>query len=198
MLSGVLADFLEQLIEMSSARVRSRHKTARELAGYLENNVLMGDVRVDGSVTGYPTFTYRPKDWKKDLPLMQASSMVSELAPVVLYLRQVVRRGDLLIIEEPESHLHPAMQATFARELARAVRAGVRIVMTTHSEWFLEQIGNLAHLSALPEANRQGLIVDLDCATLPIQEDQKRCDYLFIGEEDNTAWVAPIELSGKV
>ena len=158
MLSGVLADFLEQLVEMSSGRVHSRHKTARELAGYLENKILMGDIRVDGSVTGYPTFTYRPRDRKKDLPLMHASSMVSELAPVVLYLRHVVRSGNLLIIEEPESHLHPAMQAAFARELARAVRAGVRIVMTTHSEWFLEQIGNLASLSGLPEDNRKGVI----------------------------------------
>ena len=118
----------------------------------------MGEVRVDRSLTGYPTFTYRPKDWKNDLPLMRASSMVSELAPVVLYLRHVVRPGDLLIIEEPESHLHPAIQAAFARELARAVRAGVRIVMTTHSEWFLEQIGNLVRLSGLPEDNRKGVI----------------------------------------
>ena len=37
---------------------------------------------------------------------------------MVLYLRYLVRPGDLLIIEEPESHLHPAMQAAFARELA--------------------------------------------------------------------------------
>ena len=158
MLSGVLADFLEQLVETSSGRVRSGHRTVRELARYLEKNILMGAVQVDRSVPGYPTFTYRPKDWKKDLPLMQASSMISELAPVVLYLRHVVGSGDLLIIEEPESHLHPAMQAAFARELARAVRAGVRIVMTTHSEWFLEQIGNLVCLSGLPEDNRKGVI----------------------------------------
>ena len=158
MLSGVLADFLERLVETSSGRGRSDHKPMRDLALHLENNILMGEVRVDRSLTGYPTFTYRPKDWKKDLPLMQASSMISELAPVVLYLRHVVGSGDLLIIEEPESHLHPAMQAAFARELARAVRAGVRIVMITHSEWFLEQIGNLVHLSALPEGKRQGLI----------------------------------------
>ena len=158
MLSGVLADFLEQLVETSSGRVRSGHRTVRELARYLEKNILMGAVQVDRSVPGYPTFTYRPKDWKKDLPLMQASSMISELAPVVLYLRHVVGSGDLLIIEEPESHLHPAMQAAFARELARAVRAGVRIVMTTHSEWFLEQIGNLVGLSALPENKRTGFV----------------------------------------
>ena len=158
MLSGVLADFLSQLVNMSSARVRSRQGTARELATQLENNILAGDVRVDRSVTGYPSFTYRPRDWKKDLPLMQSSSMVSELAPVVLYLRHVVRPKDLLIIEEPESHLHPAAQAAFARELARAVRAGVRILITTHSEWFLEQIGNLVSLSALPGNQRKGLV----------------------------------------
>lgn len=157
MLSGVLADFLEHL-EMSAARDRSYTKNTRELAKYLENNILMGEVRMDRSVTGYPTFTYRPRNWKEDLPLMQASSMVSELAPVVLYLRHIVHSGDLLIIEEPESHLHPAMQAAFVRELARVVRAGVRIVITTHSEWFLEQIGNLVRLSALADDQRKGVM----------------------------------------
>ena len=83
--------------------------------------------------------------------------MVSELAPVVLYLQHIIRPGDVFIIEEPESHLHPAMQAAFARELARLVHAGVRIVMTTHSEWFLEQIGNLVRLSDLPRTKRKGL-----------------------------------------
>ena len=158
MLSGVLADFLSQLPGMSSGRSRSDHKNTRDLAWHLENNILKGHVRIQGSATGYPKVTYRPQGWKKDLPLMRASSMISELAPVVLYLRHVVGSGDLLIIEEPESHLHPAMQAAFARELARAVRAGVRIVMTTHSEWFLEQIGNLVRLSGLPEDNRKGVI----------------------------------------
>lgn len=42
----------------------------------------------------------------------------------------------------------------------------------------------------------QPLIVDLDRAALPIPASQKRCDYLFIGEQNNTAWVAPIELKG--
>ena len=57
--------------------------------------------------------------------------MVSELAPVVLYLRHLVQPGELLIIEEPEAHLHPGMQAAFTRELARLVTTGVRIVITT-------------------------------------------------------------------
>ena len=156
MLSGVLADFLNQLIAMGGGKP-SRRKPVAELATALERAVLKGGVQLTRTGTSYPRFTYRPDDWKDDLPLMRASSMVSELAPVVLYLRYLVQRGNVLIIEEPESHLHPAMQAAFARELARLVRAGVRIVITTHSEWFLEQIGNLVRLFSLPENQRAGI-----------------------------------------
>ena len=88
---------------------------------------------------------------------MNASSMVSELAPVVLYLRHVVRPGDLLIIEEPESHLHPAMQVEFVRQLAAAVKSGIRILITTHSEWVLEELANLVRLSELPQKQRKGI-----------------------------------------
>ena len=153
MLSGVLADFLDGLIGMSQ---QQRRRSGEKLAESVENEILDGTVRLDRSETGYPAFSYRPLGWSEDLPLMRASSMVSELAPVVLYLRHVVRPGDILIIEEPEAHLHPGMQAAFARALARLVRSGVRVVMTTHSEWVLEQIGNLVRLSSLPEAKRRG------------------------------------------
>lgn len=40
--------------------------------------------------------------------------------------------------------------------------------------------------------------VDLDCAELRLPADAKRCDFLFVGESNDGAWVAPIELkSGK-
>ena len=109
------------------------------------------------SATGYPDFSYRPVDRKEMIPLMQASSMVSELAPVVLYLRHVVQPGDVLIIEEPESHLHPGMQAEFTRQLAAAVRAGGRVMLTTHSDYVLEELANLVRMSDLPEEQRADL-----------------------------------------
>ena len=43
------------------------------------------------------------------------------------------------------------------------------------------------------------VIVDMDCGALPIPDNWKRCDYLFVGEERNVTWVAPIELkSGRL
>ena len=161
MLSGVLADFLEQLIALGEVPGRRGHAGSRQgkdLATLLERSILGGAVRRERGEepqASYPSFSFYPQGWKESLPLMRASSMVSELAPVVLYLRHVVQPGDVLIIEEPESHLHPAMQVEFMRVLAAAARSGIRIIMTTHSEWILEELANLVRLSALPAARRK-------------------------------------------
>ena len=154
MLSGMLADFLGQLVAMKEGQSR---ESLGESARQLEDTVLNGTVRLDTAETGYPSLAYRPSGWKEDLPLMRTSSMVTELTPVVLYLRYLVSPGDMLIIEEPEAHLHPGMQTVLAREIARLIHSGVRVIMTTHSEWFLEQIGNLVRLSSLPENRREGI-----------------------------------------
>jgi len=154
-LSGVLADFLENLVGLSEPRRQRNNK--ENLAVNLERQILKGAIHSDDSETGYPMFSYQPEGWREDLPLMNTSSMVSELAPVVLYLRHIVRPGDVLIIEEPESHLHPKMQVEFIRQLAAIVHAGIRVMLTTHSEWVLDELANLVHLSNLPKTRRKGV-----------------------------------------
>lgn len=163
-LSGVLADFIRRLVTLQQpvsdrlGRRRNGRQADLDLAVRLEEEVLAGAVRT-ASLPGlsYPEFFYRPTGWSEDLPLMRSSSMVSELAPVVLYLRHVIRVGDTLIIEEPEAHLHPEKQVQFVQLLARAVRAGIRVVMTTHSEWVLEEVTNLARASKLPAAQQKSV-----------------------------------------
>lgn len=161
LLSGVLADFLQQLIELDQPR-RRRPSRTRALADALETNMLRGKIRVEpGSVTGYPHFTYLPNRWTEPLPLLNASSMVSELAPVVLYSRYIVEPGGVLIVEEPESHLHPSMQILFTRSLAAAVRAGLRVVITTHSDWVLEELANVVQRSSIPKEASDMLEADV-------------------------------------
>ena len=155
-LSGLRGDFLEQLVEMASRRqgvVRGGRESLRKVGERIEDGVLGGAIRVE-SLPGiaYPRFTYHPHGWESEgLPLSNTSSMVSELAPVVLYLRYLVAPGDLLIIDEPESHLHPAMQVKFTQQIAEAVTAGVRIILTTHSEWVLEALGNVVGRAGLTD-----------------------------------------------
>ena len=164
-MSGVLADFLEQIIELGDSAIQNRRNA---LAQRLEDEVLRGAVRVVPSEIGYPSFHYRPAGWGHDLPLMCASSMVSELAPVVLYLRHIVNPGELLIIEEPEAHLHPAMQVELVKLLAAAVQDGIRVLITTHSEWVLEALANVVRLSDVPKRKRKQL-ADADVTLTPRQ-----------------------------
>ena len=157
-LSGVRGDFLEQLVAMASNRPQYRRARRRDrdrdrlrgLGKHIEDGILGGAVKVGGLPgLSYPHFTYLPRGWKSGLPLTNASSLVSELAPLVLYLRHVVSPGDLLIIDEPESHLHPAMQVAFTRQIAAIAGAGVRVLLTTHSEWVLEALGNVVGSAGL-------------------------------------------------
>ena len=159
-LPGPVADFIRTLIQYDERETSSRpaafEKIAR-LAKDLEKETLSGGILTDQSTTGgYPEFVYCPQGTKQIIRLNRASSMVSELAPIVLFIRRIVGPGDMLIIEEPEAHLHPAAQTQMARTLAGLVRAGVRVVVTTHSEWLLQEMANLVREGELRQAQRQG------------------------------------------
>ena len=60
----------------------------------------------------YPDLQYQNDAGEFDLH--QVSSMVSEIAPFVLFLKYLVGPGHLFTFEEPESHLDPANQRHLA------------------------------------------------------------------------------------
>ena len=51
--------------------------------------------------------------------------------------------GETIIIEEPESHLHPKMQIRLMEIIAAIVNAGIKVVVTTHSEWIISCLDNI-------------------------------------------------------
>ena len=165
MLSGVLTDFMEELTAAGDRNTPRRHpRIDAGVAAGLDESVLEGTVRVEPSDTDDPRFLYRPAGWDHDLALTRSSATVAELAPLVFYLRHVVGPGDVLIIEEPESHLHPAMQVEVIGWLARTVRAGVRVIVTTHSEWILDGLANIVLASTIagrdPSVGDRDLVLD--------------------------------------
>ena len=154
---GPLADFMQLLIDHRARedgyrRVSRRSEAVQTIAGDLESATLEGKILVQEQLPGgYPEILYRPRNATRSMGLGEASSMVSELAPMVLFLRDCICAGDTLIIEEPEAHLHPAAQTEMAHTLARLVNAGVRVVATTHSDWLLKAFGNLIRESEFNE-----------------------------------------------
>ncbi|MCY4567101.1 MAG: AAA family ATPase [Candidatus Poribacteria bacterium] len=151
-MSGAIADFMERIILYEEDK--GSNDEMKHLVEALESDVLAGQILLKSLPSGYPDFYYRPQGIEEDIRLSQTSSMVSELAPLVLYLRGLVNPGDTFIIEEPEAHLHPGAQADMAVVLARLVRAGVRVIITTHSDWLLQEIGNLIRVGELEKAGQ--------------------------------------------
>lgn len=82
-----------------------------------------------------------------DIPLHLASSSARGLSDLYFFLKHEASHNHLLIIDEPESHLDTENQVQLARMLARFVRAGVRVLITTHSDYLLKEINNLIMLS---------------------------------------------------
>src|SRR5690606_37100760 len=79
--------------------------------------------------------------------MSEASSCVRALLDVGFYLRCKAKAGDLFIIDEPELNLHPKNQRAFARLVARMVNAGVKIFITTHSDYLVKEFNTLIMLN---------------------------------------------------
>lgn len=62
---------------------------------------------------------------------------------LVLVALLVAEPGQLVYLEEPETHLHPRAQAALADILVDAAKRGVRVVLETHSELLLIAIQSL-------------------------------------------------------
>ena len=94
---------------------------------------------------------YIPKGSKNRLTMAESSSVVRSLLDFSFYLRHLLKPGDLLIMDEPEMSLHPKNQRLLTRLLARLVNAGVRIFITTHSDYIIRELNALIVMKSLGE-----------------------------------------------
>jgi len=150
-LSGVITNFISLILTIER-RPRPSRKALADVVAFLEAEVVHGKVDIEHAEgLLYPEISYEPGGAQSaigKIPLHRTSSMVSELAPFVLFLKYLVDPGDLVILEEPESHLHPASQLKMARAIVRLVNKGVKVLITTHSDYFVGQLNNLMRLSS--------------------------------------------------
>ena len=89
------------------------------------------------------------------VPQHLASSSARGLSDLYFFLRHVARKDHLLIIDEPEGYLDTANQVLLARLVARLVRNGLKILVTTHSDYFVKEINNLVMLNGLIESKEE-------------------------------------------
>ena len=131
--------------------------------------------------------SYIPKGAGIGLKMAESSSAVRSLLDVGFYLRHVARKGNLLMVDEPELNLHPENQCRIARLLARLVNLGIKVFITTHSDYIVKELNTLImlnhdkpHLKRIAEENgyQDSELIRSDQVkvymALPLEEEQKR------------------------
>ncbi|WP_343608181.1 AAA family ATPase [Chryseobacterium oranimense] len=115
-----------------------------DFASEIENELLHGKVQI----TNEGDIQFRPdKAPKRHLPIHMTASVIKSLASLVIYLKHIARKNDLIIIDEPEINLHPDNQIILTRLLARLINKGFRLLISTHSDYVVREINNLIMLS---------------------------------------------------
>ncbi|WGZ94921.1 MAG: ATP-binding protein [Candidatus Thiothrix putei] len=106
--------------------------------------------------------SYSPSNQPElNLSLAESSSTVRSLVEIGFYLRHLAQKGDLLMVDEPELNLHPENQRKIARLFAMLVNHGIRVFITTHSDYIIKEFNTLLLLNKSDErlqalAQREG------------------------------------------
>ena len=99
---------------------------------------------------------YIPDDNKRlRLTMDESSSAVRSLLDIGFYLHHVARPNDLLMVDEPELNLHPENQRKIARLFAQLINLGIKVFITTHSDYIIKEFNTLIMLSQAGAAVEQ-------------------------------------------
>jgi hypothetical protein len=147
-LPGTSAMFYNILQSLSGRRKGEFHDTQdifkQILGGDLEittDEVLKGKRNID--------YVLEVKGEIKKINIIHTASMIKELGPLYLIVKEVLRKNDLFIVEEPESHLHPTAQRDFMKVMVSLAERGVFALFTTHSDLLLRSVGHFVRESSI-------------------------------------------------
>jgi predicted ATPase len=174
-LSEPLADYF---IDLSTVDKKHINKEFQEIIKLLQKDILRGEVDYNDQTR---RILYKPDGINLELNLSEASSMVSELSPLVLYFKHIINNKyastkgrdyfffdpfyehnfkrkkdkgyDILFIEEPEAHLHPEVQVKLIEIFAKLSKLKLKIFITSHSNYMFNKLNNLLIKKEIEEKN---------------------------------------------
>lgn len=142
----------------------------------------------------YTGIQYYPINSSQPLNLIETSSSVKSLVEFNFYLSHCAQKHQILMIDEPELNLHPENQRKMARMLAMLVNAGIKVFITTHSDYIIRELNTLIMLGKTSQEKLEQIKQQYD-----IREDQvltsKRIE---IYEAKHNKEIVPAEFDSEV
>ena len=144
-----IASYIDWLNELTD-RVGLKSEGFRLHADRLKRNIAGGAYKVDARTgrIAFKPYEYRSGGRKTSaMGLHMTSSTVKSLFGLWFYLEHQARTGSILMIDEPELNIHPENQRKIARLLAKLVNAGLRVTISTHSDYIVRELNSLIMLN---------------------------------------------------
>lgn len=134
----------DYFLNISSINGKGYSTPFSKFAKKIEDKIIKGKISFDKSDR---KLYYEPEKLDLSLELSQASSMISEIAPIIAHLKFILNNAEgtenYLFIEEPEAHLHPKIQVELMKLFAELAGNGLHIVMTSHSNYLFNKLSNM-------------------------------------------------------
>lgn len=134
------------------------------------------------------------------LSLTAAASSVKELSPLLFYLNNHADVPTSICMEEPEAHLHPAMQIAVADLLAACLNQDMLLQITTHSDYFLQRINQLIKIGYLrrkDESLYRKLLEERSVSERNYIDSEKVKAYYFHLDDNNQVKIEDLEITEK-
>lgn len=179
-------DFL-QLITKFEINEKDSKKYA-SIIEFMEKNMVKGNLSIKKEML--PVIKYQPEGAGKAIPLFAASSIVSEISPLLLLLKSGIN-FKAIIIEEPEAHLHPELQQKMARLIINLMNLGVPVWVTTHSDTILQHINNMLKLKN--HTKRSELMKAYDYTNKDVLDKKDVKMYQFMQESNGKTRLTSLE-----
>ena len=180
-------DFLQLITKFET---NGKSKKAQPIIDFIEKNMTQGNLTI--TKQNIPLINYIPSGTSKELPLYLASSIVSEISPILLVLKSNIK-FNVIIIEEPEAHLHPNLQKKMAQLIINLMNAGFYVWITTHSDTIIQHINNMIKLKN--NTDSETLMEKFDYSKEDLLAGRDVLMYQFVKDGTNHSKLIELELT---
>ena len=167
---------------------KKKESEYHQFADEIEQMILHGSIAVsdDGEIK------YHASE-DTELGYNESSSAIKTLAPLVFYLRHSAGQFNLLFVDEPELNLHPKNQILLANIFVKMINAGLRLVISTHSDYIIREINNMIMADGLNKAGDK-IFTNMEYDESLCLSQDKLAPYLFEKKAKGKVKVKPLEV----
>jgi len=181
-LSSLKSNKVFEKLVLQKAENQLTEQTGAWLSKIFDTNI---ELKIYDSYRSAIEMTFRFNGKKEEFLPTNVGFGYSYILPIIVS-GLIAKKDEILIIENPEAHLHPKAQHELTKFLAKVASCGVQILLESHSEHIL----NALRITAIDKPEKPKILEKEDVNILYFDNSEKHFQQIKIMEDnDLSAWL---------